>query len=85
MKLVCVDWVDSYSGEGWRPIEQIQSESELFPCRTIGWVVSDNKHALTLINTVGGHMNENVVPIGCGDITIPKVAITRLRTIKEKP
>ena len=82
MKLVLIEWVDSHSGRGWQEIEQLKSASELLYCRSVGWVVSENKNTIVLVPHISGEKNVGIKLCGCGDISIPKRAVTKIRTLK---
>ena len=73
-KVVIVDWLDSQSYRGW----QHQNEGfEPARCRSIGFVVREDKKSLTL-TTSRALDNPDVMD----PLTIPKGAITRRRKVK---
>lgn len=75
--ILLVEWIDSCGSSGWRPLADIQQEPSR--CQTVGWLVSENKEALTLaLNRAENHDN---VPFG-ETICIPKIAIKRRTTLR---
>lgn len=78
-KLVMVEWLDSRRGEGWVRLDEL--ESTLTKCRSVGWIIAQDKESLTL----AGHLGDNPAQC-CGDLTIPKRAInkTTALTLKRK-
>lgn len=47
-KLVYIEWVDAVADAGWDSVKP----PELHPCRTIGFVVSENKEAICIASTL---------------------------------
>ncbi len=80
MKLVYIEWIDSHSGRGWRNVDDIKPTCAPLPCRSVGWVLQETKEAITLAPHVAG--NDTIVEQACGDMTIPKKAVTRRLTIR---
>ena len=76
MKLVVVDWVDSFSGRGWQDMDALAGRREALVCRSSGWVVFENSDIITLASTVSNQ--EPYTPTATGDITIPKGCIRRI-------
>ena len=69
-----ITWVDSYGcSTEWTPIDDIKNDKPL-TCKSVGYVVSESPIYITIVphltdyNDVSGEQ-------GCGDMTIPKVAI----------
>jgi hypothetical protein len=84
MKLVLVSWMDSHSGRGWRDLDDLRTITEALECRSVGWVLRKTKKAITLLPHLAGEKNGRIVLQACGDMTIPRKAITRITVIKEK-
>lgn len=75
--LVVIDWVDSCSNGGvWHSADEVRS-SEPSACRSVGWVVREDRRALVLASHLSPHQMS-------GDMCIPKKAITRRRRIAGK-
>lgn len=67
-----VNWLDSAVFRGWR------SDGESFlsePCESLGYVVADTEGELTLAGSRSASQ-------WCQIITIPKVAIVRVKRVK---
>ena len=75
MELVLVEWLDSRRGEGWARLEEVRDESPT-RCRSVGWIIRKSPSALT----IAGHLGENPEQC-CGDMTIPKRSITKIRKL----
>lgn len=80
-KLVLVEWVDSHSGTGWRPLDEIESAAGPVHCRSVGWLVSEESGTKVLVSSVSGEANEDVRLYGCGDIAIPDDAVTKMTVL----
>ena len=82
MKLVLVEWVDSHSGKGWQPIEEIKKNSKLLYCRSVGWVAHEDYTCISLTPHLSGEKNDSILVYVCGDITIPKKAVTKITVLR---
>ena len=76
-KLVLIEWEDSSYGAGWTSGEL----NEPSPCLSIGWII---KKTSTYI-MVASHISCEKDPQRCGVMTIPLVAIKKMRTLKGIP
>lgn len=83
VKLVLVEWLDSHSGRGWQEIERIKEASVPLRCRSVGWLVSETGGVKVIVPHLAGEKN-GVLVQGCGDLSIPKKAIVKLRELVEK-
>ena len=81
--LVLVEWLDSRGGEGWVRLHEL--DAAVIKCKSVGWVVVANDELITLAPHLGTNPNDTpALPEQCcGDMTIPRCAITRIRQIKE--
>ena len=72
MKLIEVDWLDSSGMNGWT---HDKSEQNL-RCKSIGYVLGETKQGITIAShfSFNGSVNS--------PMTIPKVAITKIRVIR---
>ena len=77
MDLVLVEWLDSRRGEGWVRLDEL--ESSVTKCRSVGWIIAKDRKSVTL----AGHLGENPEQC-CGDITIPRCAISGITPLIEK-
>jgi hypothetical protein len=68
--LAVIRWVDSGYGFGWK---RGDIPTKPLECLTIGWVIENNKTAITLSCTLTDESDDQQ---RCGDITIPHSSIT---------
>jgi hypothetical protein len=54
LKLVMIEWLDSLSGCGWQSIEQIRDSRQPLYCRSVGWLVSENKKCNIIVPHISG-------------------------------
>jgi hypothetical protein len=83
MKLVMVEWLDSHAGRGWQDAERFQQVARPLHCRSVGWVVAENKECTVLVPHIAGERNGEIMVQGCGDLTIPTAAITKLTVLRK--
>jgi hypothetical protein len=77
MKLVAVEWVDSCALNGvWNKVNEVEALTPSVVA-SIGWVLHDTKHAITLVPHISG---DSV----CGELCIPKGTILRTQVLKCK-
>ena len=81
MRLVFVEWVDSYGcSASWG--ELADSSPQLLTCKSVGWLLHDGADCKVVVPHVGGSI-PGAQPQGCGDMTIPTRAIVRLVDLAE--
>ena len=80
LNLVLVEWLDSHSGKGWQPLSDIARNGDSVHCRSVGWLVSKTKTHVVIVPHLSGEADG--VPYGCGDLSIPKAAIIKMRVIQ---
>lgn len=74
-KLVMIHWVDSSSRRGvWNPLEDLQINNDLLECVSVGFLVHESQDSVTLVSHLTAQQ-------GGGDMTIPKVAVTKTQYI----
>lgn len=73
-KLLVIEWVDSHATNGWRPLDDIACEP--LHCRSVGWLVGETDQMVVLVASISGEKNGDITLFGCGEIAIPKSAIT---------
>ena len=71
--LVSVRWFDSHYVPGWT-MEDIDPEPLV--CDSVGWIIAETDEAIVL----SSHKAHNQ---RCGDMTIPKCAITSQRRLRD--
>lgn len=83
MKLVLVNWVDSGSFRGWQSLKDITG-SAVKHNRSVGWIAKETDEALWLV----AHLDDadpGMVAMGCGDLCIPRGAITSVTELAHSP
>lgn len=84
MKLVQIDWVDSDSFRGiWTGVEVIKEHNTLPNCRSIGWLINDNKEAKTIVSHIAFDKKGDINQCA-GDMTIPVGAIRKITVLPGK-
>lgn len=81
MKLVLVDWIDSHAGRGWQSAEQLERAAEPMRCRSVGWLLKNTKECAVIVPHISG-VDSGQMMTGCGDLSIPHAAITRIKTLQ---
>ena len=77
-KLVIIEWLDSSTFGGiWNDISEIVDQTHSLLCRSVGWVLLDNKDFIVLVSHLTGKQ-------ASGDMTIPKKAILKTTVLKKK-
>jgi len=85
MDLVLVEWLDAHSGRGWQTIEQLESAAEPLRCRSVGWLVRRTRECVVIASHISGaeQAEQGATISGQGDMMIPRVAITRIRKLRQ--
>jgi hypothetical protein len=77
MQLVYIEWVDSYGcASEWTPIDPYTPE--LLHCQSVGWLLHDGQDCKVIIPHLSQASHSNASQQGCGDMTIPTAAITKI-------
>jgi hypothetical protein len=76
--LYLVEWLDSHYRAGWSN-ESAASNNSL-RCFSVGWLAADGNDAIVL----SANVSDEELPQRCGDITIPKVSIVKMRVLSPK-
>ena len=79
--LVHVWWVDSCTMNGWRHLSEMPDADMTTHCETVGWLLKKNDKELV----VGGSVGDLDMPNAQANsiMVIPRVAVTKMRRIKE--
>lgn len=81
VKLVLVEWWDSHQNiSGWAAVADITPDLPLI--RSVGWVVHDTPECLVLVANHGEETRSSPEQ-ACGEMTIPKVCVKRVRRLRE--
>lgn len=79
MRLVLVEWVDSFGcSSTWQPIND-PAPTPLV-CRSVGWLAHDGKDCKLLIPHMSAQEDQ-----GCGDMTIPTSAVRSMVDLVIRP
>jgi hypothetical protein len=82
--LVLVEWIDSHSGSGWQPLDEIEKAAEPVHCRSVGWLVAEGNGSKVLVPHISGEKNGDLRLFGKGEITIPERAIVKVHRLQMK-
>lgn len=75
MRLVLIEWLDSFGCSSlWTKLED--SRAAPLVCRSVGWLLHDTDTCKVLVPHITD--SDHVTPQGCGDMTIPTCAVTRI-------
>lgn len=82
LPLVEIEWVDSHSTSdgAWHSVDEARSSVEMSQ-HTVGYLIEDTRSWITLVGSlslVGDRVNQV-----SGDMTIPKIAIVKRRTLRK--
>jgi len=84
MRLVLIDWLDSYGcSSDWRHIESCNPK--VLHCRSVGWILYEDADCIVIVPHLSDSEHHSAPQQACGDMTIPFkaiVSITDLQTIK---
>jgi len=79
--LVLVEWEDSYGcASNWEDIPQ-EGEPSAMLCHSIGWITSKSKRVIVLVPHIAQNKDLEIRQ-GCGDMTIPLVAVRKIKRLK---
>jgi hypothetical protein len=85
MKLVLIEWLDSHSGRGgWTDRNQFSGVATPLYCRSVGWLMENRKDCKVIVPHLAGEKNSGIVIQGCGDLTIPTAAITKVTVLRKR-
>lgn len=79
-KLVAVDWIDSSSSNGWIDMPNRDFRLNL-KCSSVGYLVHEEKDRVRVSASIAFDNNGNADQFN-NTITIPRVAIQRIRKVK---
>ncbi len=77
MKLVLVEWYDSFGCSAkWQTLDDVLGTKPLL-CQSVGWVAHDGPDCKVIVPHVSRD-HASVPRQGCGDMAIPAKAIVRI-------
>lgn len=78
MRLVLVEWVDSYGcSPSWTSLDQPMPPPRVMTCKSVGWLAHDGPDCKVLVPHLA-KVGPDDPDQGCGDMTIPACAVTRM-------
>lgn len=80
--IVLIEWVDSHAGRGWQTVDQLEASAEPLYCWSVGWLLKETDECKVIVPHIGGEQNGDIMLQGCGDLTIPTKAITKMKRLK---
>lgn len=80
LKVISVDWIDSSSNGGWMPMKDRAYPLNL-KCSTIGYLIHEDRESVRVSSSIAFDNDEAADSFNAA-ITIPRVAITRIRRLK---
>ena len=70
MRLVLIDWVDSYGcSSEWKHLEG--AAANLMKCCSVGWLHQDAEDCKVIVPHISDNFHPNIPQQGCGDMTNP--------------
>jgi hypothetical protein len=81
MRLVLIEWVDSYGGTtGWKALGDCTPD--VLVCRSVGWLLHDRDDVKVIVpHLIEPAEDTRIAAQGRGDMTIPCAAIVSLREL----
>ena len=83
-RLIYVEWLDSFGcSSNW---SEINNDANIEPniCKSVGWVYFESKKCIVIIPHLSDENHAHSKPHGCGDMTIPKAAIVKMKKLSFK-
>jgi hypothetical protein len=81
MKLVLVEWVDSYGcSPKWQPLEAAVRKP--MRCKSVGWLLHDGPDCKVIVPHISDEKTDEIPAQGCGDMTIPNSAILKITSLR---
>lgn len=76
MRLVMIEWLDSYGSSGWQDVSDLGGRSLL--CRSVGWLVKDSDQCKVVAPHLTDAGHDEAPPQANGVMTIPTRAVVRV-------
>ncbi len=82
MRLVMIEWVDSFGcSADWQELAEVCQPKPIV-CKSVGWLFSDGPECKVIVPHIAD-ASENTAQQGCGDMTIPTTCIRRIVDLAE--
>lgn len=72
---IYVEWIDSFTQDGWLNFDDMRTVPDETLCRTSGFYVGQNKNWLVICHTIGKTINNQCM----GKVCVPLRAILKVR------
>jgi hypothetical protein len=83
MRLVIVDWVDSYGcPAGWESLK-FDTDLRCLHVRSVGWLLQDGRESKTLVPHLSDPAYSSTNPQAAGRLTIPTRSILKIHTLTD--
>ena len=81
MRLVLIEWLDSYGGSGgWKALDDLAPDELL--CRSVGWLLHDTATVKVLVpHVVQPDEDTRIAAQGRGEMAIPCASIVNIRDL----
>ena len=81
MRLVLVDWLDSYGcSSDWRLVESCNPK--VLHCHSVGWILHEDEQCLVIVPHLSDPEHPSAPQQACGDMTIPRKAIVSMTDLQ---
>ncbi len=80
--LVWIQWVDAEHEGAWST-PGLESEYEIVPCESVGWLIHSNKNRLFIGSSTAMDRDDVIIEIGNKQI-IPRGMIKKMKVLKRK-
>lgn len=72
---ICIEWIDAYTEDGWRSVNEASKISDETYCYTNAFFLGQTKDFVIVIHTKGKTIKNSVM----GKLVIPKAWIRRIK------
>jgi hypothetical protein len=80
MRLVLVEWLDSYGcSANWQPLANANVSPMV--CKSVGWLLHDDERYKVIVPHISDETYQSSPQQGCGDMTIPTAAVVSMRDL----
>lgn len=84
MRLVLIEWVDSFGCSAhWQNIPDSIAPKPMI-CKSVGWLFFDGADCKVIIPHLNDPDQDTAPQQGCGDMTIPTRSVIRIKTLTVK-
>lgn len=82
-KLLAIEWLDSHGFAGWNRLDELERLGRrTMTCVSVGFLVVETDDVVVLASSLSAWFDPDIAVGAKGDISIPKVAITRRRALR---